>query len=298
MLGPRASAESIAALEHELGLDKPIYTQYYVYLKRVLKGDLGSSLYTRRAVLTDLRDYLPATVELTTASFLIALVVGIPLGIVSALWRASWIEYLVRIVSLLGMSTPIFWTGIMALLVFFRYLGMFPGGGRLSQLLAPASHVTGLYVVDSILTGNLSALGSTFYYLALPSGCLAFAIMGTFSRISASSLLEVLEQDYIRTALAYGFHPRVIMVKYALKNALIPVLTVTGVLYGQLLAGAVLTETIFSWPGVGRYVVRAILNLDFQAVMGFTLVAAVIYNLINLIVDLAYGVVDPRLRKG
>jgi len=295
-LGPHATPDTVKALREKWGLDKPIYTQYLIYLKGLLKGDLGTSLHTNRPVARDLKAYFPATFELTTASMVFCLVLGIPLGIIAAVKRDRLIDHVTRVFSLIGVSMPVCWLALLALLLFYFKLGLLPGSGRLSPLTVPPSHITGLYVLDSLLTGNWATLKESITHLILPASCLGFAIIGVISRMTRSSMLNVLDEDYIKTAKAKGLRENKVIYQHALRNAILPVITISGVLYGQLLAGAVLTETIFSWPGMGLYTVTSIMHLDFQPIMGFTIVVAFVYVVINLVVDILYVLFDPRIR--
>jgi peptide/nickel transport system permease protein len=295
-LGPHATPDTVKALREKWGLDKPVYVQYLIYVKGLLKGDLGTSIHTNRPVLRDLKAYFPATLELTTASMLLCLMFGIPLGIVAAVKKDRAIDHMTRVFSLIGVSMPIFWLGLLVLLLLYFKLGLFPGGGRLSSLTFPPKHITGLYILDSLLTGNWATLKESVSHMILPASCLGFAVIGVISRMTRSSMLNVLDEDYIKTARAKGLKDRKVIYQHALRNAILPVITISGVLYGQLLAGAVLTETIFSWPGMGLYTVTSIMYLDFQPIMGFTIIVALVYVVINLLVDILYVLFDPRIR--
>jgi len=295
-LGPHATPDTVEALRKKWGLDKPVYVQYVFYLKGLVKGDLGTSLHTNRPVTKDLKAYFPATFELTTASMLVCLIFGIPLGIIAAVKKDEVIDHIARFFSLIGVSMPIFWLALLALLLFYFKFGLFPGGGRLSPLTLPPKHITGLYILDSLLTGNWATLKESVLHIILPASCLGFAVIGVISRMTRSSMLNVLDEDYIKTAKAKGLKDGIVIYQHALRNAILPVITISGVLYGQLLAGAVLTETIFSWPGMGLYTVRSIMHLDFQPIMGFTIVVAFVYVAMNLLVDILYVLFDPRIR--
>jgi len=294
-LGPYPTPEAVEALKHKWGMDRPVSVQYLRYMRNLVKGDLGTSFQTNRAVIDDLREFFPATFELTVVSLLFTLLLGVPLGIVAATKRDKWIDHVTRVFSLTGVSMPIFWLGLILLLLFYFKLGLFPAGGRLSPRLSPPAGLTGLYFLDSLLTGNWPVFWSCLWHLFMPSLCLSFAIMGVISRMTRSSMLDVLNQDYIRTAEAKGLPQRLVIYKHALRNAMIPVITVVGVMFGRLIAGAVLTETIFSWPGMGLYTVQSILYLDFQPIMGFTILVAFFYVSVNLITDILYGLFDPRV---
>ena len=295
-LGPRGTPEMAQKLRAKWGLDKPIHIQYLIYVKGLLNGDLGTSLYTNRPVIRDLKDYLPATVELTTVSLLLCLIMGIPLGIIAAVKKDTLVDHITRVFSIIGVSMPYYWLGLILLFLFYFKLGIVPGGGRLSSLTTSPEHITGLYILDSLLTGNLETLKDSIMHIITPAFCLSFAIMGVISRMTRSSMLNVLSEDYIKTAEAKGLTRNRVVYQHALRNAILPIITISGVLYGQLMAGAILTEIIFLWPGMGLYTVNSIMHLDFQPVMGFTITIAVVYVTINLIVDILYVLFDPRIR--
>ena len=286
----------VEEVREELGLNKPIYVQFYIYLKKLLTLDFGTSLYTRRPVTRDLAIYLPATVELAFLSLALAVLAGIPIGVACAVAHNSIGDHIGRLVSISGASLPVFWIGLLAQWAFYLRLGWLPGMGRLPALLPAPEHLTGLYIVDSLLAGNWTALGSAVFHLVLPVSCLSFVILGQVSRMTRSSMLEVLGQDYVRTAKAKGLGSLIVYSRHALRNASLPILTLTGQLLAQLLAGVVLTETIFSWPGIGQYLVAAIMRLDSAPVLAFTVLTGGTYLLLNLAIDLLYCVVDPRIR--
>ena len=231
-------------------------------------------------------------------ALLISLIIGIPTGIWSSLFRNHLPDLLVRVFSLIGGSLPIFWLGLLLIGLFYSQLGWLPAGGRIEDFVPPPQGITGLFVVDSLLTGNMPALQSSLLHLILPSFTLGYFSTAVISRMMRSSMLEVLNQDYMRTARAKGLRERFVIVRHGLRNALIPTLTIIGLTFGSLLSGAVLTETIFTWPGLGRYATASALGLDFPAVMGVTLLAAVIYPLANLVVDISYVWLDPRISTG
>lgn len=286
----------VEAFREKWGLDKPMHIQYLTYLGNLLQGDMGVSIKTKNPILDDIRQFLPATVELATFSILIGLVLGITFGVISAVWRNSILDYVVRLFSLIGVSFPIFLLALVALSVFYAQLGWVVGPGRLSFLVKDPPHVTGLFTIDSLLAGQWSTFRDAVNHLILPSMVLGSYVSGIIARITRSSLLEVLGLDYVRTARAKGqLEPRIVL-RHALSNALIPVVTILGVLYGNLLAGAVLTESIFAWPGIGRYAFRASTSQDFPAIMGVSLLIAFIYVVANFIVDLLYFWLDPRIR--
>ncbi|HXT37678.1 MAG TPA: ABC transporter permease [Chloroflexota bacterium] len=286
----------VASYRHQWGLDQPLPVQFVDYLGRLLHGDLGISQQTHRPVLTDLRDYLPATAELAIAAVLISIVVGIPLGIVSAVHHRKLPDHLSRLLALMGVSVPVFWLGLVALDVFYVHFSWLPGPGRLDESLTAPRTITGLFTVDSLLTGNWADLKSSLGHLILPAVVLSGFSTGLFTRITRSAMLEVLGRHYIRTARAKGLVGWRVILGHALPNALIPTLTSVGLAFANLMTGAVLAEIVFDWPGIGRYAFQAATNLDFPAIMGVTLLIAFTYIMINLVVDILYGFVDPRIR--
>ena len=297
-LGDHAREDQIIAFRAEYGLDKPVVEQYVIYITNLLHGDLGISIRTRRPVIDDLHDFFPATLELSLAALLVSIFIGIPTGIWSSLFRNRLPDNVVRVFALIGGSLPIFWLGLIVISMFYYRLGWLPLGGRIDDFIKPPQTITGLYVVDSILTGNIPALVSSLKHLILPAFTLGYFSTAVISRMTRSSMLEVLNQDYIRTARAKGLRERIVVLRHGLRNAMIPTLTVIGVTFGSLLSGAVLTETVFSWPGLGLYATASAISLDFPAVMGVTLLAALVYTLVNLIVDLSYHWLDPRIQHG
>lgn len=297
-LGDHATDAQIAAFRAEYGLDQPLVNQYLYYMSGLLHGDLGTSIRTRRPVGSDLRDFFPATLELSLAALVVSVVLGVPAGVWSSVMRNRLPDHLVRVLSLIGGSLPIFWLGLILIGIFYNQLGWLPVGGRIDQFMAPPETITGLYLVDSLLSGNLPAFQSSLLHLILPAFTLGYYSTAVLARMMRSSMLEVLNQDYMRTARAKGLRERMVIVRHALRNALIPTMTIIGLTFGSLLSGAVLTETIFTWPGLGRYATASAINLDFPAVMGVTLLAAVVYTLANLIVDVSYHFLDPRIQNG
>ena len=285
-----------AAFERRWGLDKPLPVQYVYYLRDMFRGDLGESFSTRRPVMDDLQQFVPATIELTLAAMAIAILVGFPLGVVSAVRHDRWPDHLARFVTLIGTSVPVFWLGLLLLYVFFFRLNWLPGPGQLDVGMKRPDTVTGMVTVDAVLDGNWAALRSGLRHLVLPSIVLGAYAMGIIARMLRSSLLAAISDDYVRTARAKGLVERRVVAEHALRNALIPTVTVLGLTFASLLAGAVLTETIFSWPGIGQYAVRTAFKLDYPGLLGVTLVVAVGYILVNLAVDVVYGILDPRIR--
>ena len=297
-LGDHATDAQIAQFRAEYRLDRPLPEQYVTYATGILHGDLGKSIRTRRPVADDLADSFPATLELSFAALLISIVLGVPAGVWSAISRGRIPDYIVRVLSLAGGSLPVFWLGLIVIGLFYYQLGWFPGGGRLDTFVPPPPTRTGLFVLDSIFAGDLEALRSSLVHLVLPALTLGYFSTAVIARMTRSSMLEVLGQDYMRTARAKGLREPVIVLRHALRNALIPTVTIIGLTFGSLLSGAVLTETIFSWPGLGRYATASAVSLDFPAVLGVTLLAAVVYPVANLVVDVAYYWLDPRIQRG
>lgn len=295
-LGEHARDDQIAAYRRAYGLDRPVPVQYAVYIRRLLTGDLGISIRTRRPVADDLRQFLPATVELGTSAWLVALALGIPAGILSAVFRDRIFDHLSRVAALIGASLPVFWLGLLLLATFYYRLRWLPGPGRLDIALSPPAARTGLLMIDATLAGDVQALRDAARHLVLPALTLGLFSTAVIARMTRSAMLEVLFQDYIRTARAKGLRERRVVTLHALKNAMIPTLTIIGISFGSLLSGAVLTETIFAWPGLGRYATTSAISLDFPAVMGVTLVVAVLYTVVNLFVDILYARLDPRVR--
>jgi peptide/nickel transport system permease protein len=297
-LGDKATADQIAAFRHQYGLDRPVPEQYLIYLNGLVHGDLGRSIRTRRPVVDDLRDFFPATAELALAALIVSLILGIPAGLWSAVKRNQLPDHVVRVLAIVGGAMPVFWLGLIAIGVFYYRLNWLPGGGRIDQFIQPPKTITGLYVVDSLLTGNWPALGSSLEHLALPAFVLGYYSTAVIARMMRSSTLEVLGQDYLRTARSKGMSERAVILAHALRNAMIPMMTIIGVTFGSLLSGAVLTETVFGWSGLGRYATQSAISLDFPAVMGVALLAAVVYAVVNLLVDLTYFWLDPRIQSG
>ncbi len=296
-LGEHATPEAIDRLRAELDLDEPLPLQFITYMGRVMRGDLGRSIQNNERVIVELGTRFPATIELTFAAMLVASVVGILTGIVAAARQNSWFDGASMFVALFGFSMPIFWLGIMLILLFAWYLGWFPISGRLDYTIE-LTRLTNFYLVDALLSGTWKALGDALRHLVLPAVTLSTVALAIIARMTRSSLLEVLRQDYVRTARAKGLGEVRVISRHALKNAFIPVVTVIGLNVGSLLGGAILTETIFAWPGVGRLVVDAIFARDYPIVQGAVLVIALVFVVVNLLVDLSYAYLDPRIRYG
>ena len=295
MLGERATAERIVEVRRELGLDRPLVVQYFIYLNNILTGNLGRSIHTNTRVVEELRERFPATIELSLAAIGLAGFIGVLAGIISATRHYSVLDSGFMVLSLAGVSMPIFWLGLMMIWAFALVLGWFPPSGRLDVRLF-LDPVTGFYVLDSLLTRHWEAFWDALWHLALPSLTLATVPLAIIARMTRSSLLEVLRQEYIMTARSKGVNEWVVVTRHALRNALIPILTVGGLQFGLLLGGAILTETIFSWPGLGRLLYNAVLARDYPVVQGGALLIAATFSLINLGVDMLYALANPKIR--
>ena len=287
----------VAEWRAKWGLDLPLLERYLIFLKGLAHGDLGISIASQRPVLEDIAQYAPATIELSTVGFLISVIIGVPLGMLAAIRRDSWVDHLARIISLIGVSSPTFWLAFIMLALFYGGLQIAPGPGRLDPIAFSPPTVTGLFLIDSLIAGDFSTFRDSAAHLVLPSLVLAAATLGLITRTTRASMLDNLHQDYVRVARAKGLAETSIVNGHVLPNALIPIVTLGGLAYANLLTGAVMTETVFSWPGLGRYTFRSAEALDFPAIMGITLVVAVTYLIINLIIDLSYAVLDPRVAR-
>lgn len=295
ILGQQATKEAVEALNASLGLDKPWYTQYFSYLSGIFQGDLGVSLRTKLPVSEEIFPYLAATAELALFAMIIAIIIGVNAGIISAWFQNSWFDYIAMIVALVGVSVPVFWLGLMEQWTFSSKLGWLPTSGR-EDVRNPITAITHFYLLDTLIQGRFDQFIEVIKRLILPGVALATIPMAIIARITRSSMLEVMRSDYVRTARAKGQKMFIVVYKHALKNAVIPVLTVIGLQTGLLLGGAILTETIFSWPGIGRYIYDAIGFRDYPVIQSGILIVAFIFIMINLIVDLLYTVIDPRIK--
>ena len=295
VLGQHATQETITVWRHANGLDAPVVTQYLTYVGNALKGDLGVSYYTKSAVAAEIGARFPATIELALAAILFAASLGILLGVFAAVKKNSIFDAASSLFALVGVSIPIFWLGILLIMFFSGYLHLLPSGGRINVMLEPA-HVTGFYLVDAAIQGNWEAFNDAFIHIILPALALGMYSMAIITRMTRSSMLDTLGQDYIRTARAKGISETKVIGKHALRNSLIPVTTVIGMQFGALLGGALLTESVFSWPGIGKFTVDCILKSDFPVVQGIVLLVAVIFVTINLVADLMYAFLDPRIK--
>ncbi|MBP7356276.1 MAG: ABC transporter permease [Longilinea sp.] len=310
MLGEHATQENVERIREQFGLNRPAFldrealrngdlagffdSQFMRYLGRLIRLDLGTSIHRRIPVSETLAERFPATLELALLSILIALLVGLPVGIASASRRNSLLDGITMVGSLIGVSMPIFWLGLMEIMLFAIFLNWLPTGGRLTVNFD--ANITHLLLIDTLLKGNLPAFWDAFKHIIMPALALATIPMAIIARMTRSSMLDVLQEDYIRTAKAKGLVERVVLYRHALKNAFLPVITIIGIQIGSLLAGAVLTETIFSWPGIGKWVYDSILARDYPIVQGVTLLIAIIFLLVNLLVDLSYALLDPRIK--
>jgi peptide/nickel transport system permease protein len=296
--GPGATPDQLDSLRRAYGMDKPLPLQYLQYMGNLLRGDLGRSMMSRHSVLDDLRSFFPNTLELAFLSMLIALVVGIPLGIVSAVWRDKWPDQLSRIFALGSISVPAFWLAIVLQLLLAMTFHVLPVGGMYdSRATMPPSH-TGFLLLDTLLDGSPEAFGIAFQHMILPAIALALGPIAFIMRILRADVLETLNSDWVKMMRANGMPEHVILFKYVLKNSLIATVAVFGFIVGFSLGGSVVIETVFDWPGVGLYAVNSALALDFQPIMGVTLLIGLLFLVVNLVTDLAYGVLDPRIRYG
>lgn len=292
-----SNKEFVAEWRAKWGLDLPLWQRYLIFLNGLVHGDLGISIASQRPVIDDIAQFAPATIELATVSFVLALLAGVPLGILAAVRRDSWIDHLARAVSLIGVSSPTFWLAFIMLALFYGGLQIAPGPGRLDPIAFAPEPVTGFFLIDSILARDWDTFRDAVAHLILPSTVLAAATLGLVTRTMRASMLDNLQQDYVRVARAKGLREMRIVNGHVLPNALIPVVTLGGLAYANLLTGAVMTETVFSWPGLGRYTFKSAAALDFPAIMGITLMVALTYLLINLLIDLSYALIDPRVAR-
>jgi peptide/nickel transport system permease protein len=295
LLGERATPETIAQIERQYGLDQPVHVQYWKYIQRTVRLDLGTSITTRRAVTDELGERFPATIELSLAAMLFSVLFGIPLGFLAAKRYGTWLDHSSLVASLIGISIPIFFLAILLKYLFAVKLGLLPTVGRISVLI-DLNHPTKFYVLDAILAGDLNALWDVLKHLILPAVALGSIPLAIIARITRAAVLDVQNEDYVRTARAKGLSPREVDERHVLRNALLPIMTIIGLQTGLLLSGAVLTETVFAWPGMGTWLVGAIRNRDFPVLQGGILFVALVFVLVNLVVDMAYALVNPRIR--
>ena len=295
LLGQQATQAQVAQVRENMGLDKPIFVQYGLFLADAVRGDLGDSIVTGRPVTTELAERFPATLELTAFAMLFAVLVGVPVGVISAVKQYSLLDKTTSVLALTGISMPIFWLAMILIVIFFVNLGWLPFPGRLStDVTIPA--ITGLVLVDSLLALNFGAFWDGLLHLIMPAVALGTIPMAVITRMTRSSMLEVMSEDYVRTARAKGVVPWRVISKHALRNAMLPTVTVIGLQVGLLMGGAVITETIFSWPGVGQIAYESIFRRDYAMIQGVVLYGATLFVLVNLAVDILYAVLDPRVR--
>ncbi len=295
--GPAATKESVEQIRKSLGLDKPLIVQFGSYVSELARGNLGNSLTTGKPVLTEIKNRLPASAELTLFGLILSIVIAVPLGILAAVKQGSWIDHTCRIVATAGVSLPVFFTGLLLVYVFYYILGWSPAPlGRLDVFASPPTQITGFYLIDSLLTGNWSAFRSSLNQLLLPGLTLCIFSLAPIARMTRASMLTVLASEFIRTARASGLDSRTVIITYAFRNAMLPVVTTLGMVFSFLLGANVLVEKVFAWPGIGSYAVEALISSDFAPVQGFVLTMAILYVALNLLIDLLYGVIDPRVR--
>lgn len=294
--GAQATPEMVEEIREEFGLNEPLPIQYVNYLRGLATGEWGRSILSRRPVLEDLSVFWPATLELVFAAMTISILIGVPLGVISAVKRDRWPDHASRIFSLLWISVPAFVLAIVLQWMVALKFGVLPIGSRIDTGMSPPEHITGLYLIDSVATGNWPAFKNAVLHLFLPALTLAMPPLATITRMTRSSMVEVLGQDYIRTARAKGVTERQMLARHALRNAFMPTLTMIGLSLGWLMAGSLLVETVFDWPGIGLYAVKSALTLDFMPIMGITLIYGVVFSFINLFVDVLYSFLDPRVR--
>jgi peptide/nickel transport system permease protein len=295
LLGERATPESVARIERQYGLDKPIYVQYWRYVKTVGEGDLGTTIRSRRPVTDELKERFPATIELTVAALVFATVFGIPLGFVAAKRYGTWVDHASLVASLIGISIPVFFLAILLKYVFAVKLGLLPTVGRISVLI-DIPHPTNFYLVDAILAGDPEAFWDVSKHLILPAIALGSIPLAIIARITRAAVLDVQNEDYVRTARAKGLPPRQVDIRHIFRNALLPITTIIGLQTGLLLSGAVLTETIFAFPGMGTWLVEAIRQRDYPILQGGILFVSLVFVMVNLVVDISYALINPRIR--
>jgi peptide/nickel transport system permease protein len=295
LAGPQAPQQTVERLRKLYGFDQPIYVQFGRYIDRLVHGDLGVSFQTGRPVLDDILHFFPATIELATLALIISILVGIPLGVLSAVYRNSPIDHFSRVLSLIGVSMPVFWLGLVFMLIFYFKLGWLPEPGRIDVMLIEPERVTGMLIVDAMIAGDWEVLWDGLKHLVMPAAVLGLFGLAGIARIVRSSMMDVLSQEYIKTARIKGLNEFLVLTRHALRNALVPAVTIIGLTYGGLLEGSVLTETIFSWPGLGRYLAQAFLTLDLNAVVGGTMLVALTFSVVNLAVDIIYAFLNPRI---
>jgi peptide/nickel transport system permease protein len=294
--GSRARPDAIAKVRAQMGLDQPMTVQFVHYMTGLAKGDLGISIHSRQPVSQDLAHFMPATLELSLVSILVISVFGVPLGVGAAIRKDGLFDQVVRVVSVAGVSLPVFWFALLAQLLFYRQLHWLPVGARLSLFATAPPRVTGLFLIDSLVAGDFGVFMDALKHLIMPSLVLSLGSLAMVVRMVRGSVLEILRLDYVRTARAKGLPERRVIFKHMLRNAMIPVTTMLGLQFGSLLSGAILIEAVFNWPGIGLYAVQSVTELDYQPILGVTVVIGVVYVAINMVVDIVYARLDPRIR--
>ncbi len=297
LLGDHATKESIEKVREELGLNKPLYEQYFIFASKAVTGDFGNSIKTKQPVLDEFKDRFPATVELATVAMILAIILGIGAGIISAIKRYSIFDYSSMFVALAGVSMPVFWLGLVLIYFFSVKLGILPVSGRLGYEFY-VENVTGFYLIDTLLANDIEAFWDALKHLIMPAIALGTIPMAIIARMTRASMIEVMKEDYIRTAKAKGCSSFSVIMIHALRNAMMPVITVIGLMLGTLFAGAILTETTFSWPGIGKWIVNAVYQRDFPIIQSATLIIATMFIVVNLLVDLLYALINPKIRLG
>jgi len=295
--GMEAGPVALARMRKDLGLDKPIYVQYLMYMDDLIHGDLGRSASTRRPIALDLKDRLPATLELVSVAWVLIMAFGLGLGLISAFYRGGKVDMLTRLFAYFGVGMPVFWLGLMVIIIFYSRLRILPAGGRLPIGMTPPPHITGSYILDSLLAREWEIFFAALKHLIMPSSALALGRIALIARITGRSIINQMNLDYIRTARAKGLHERAILLRHALKSAFLPILTILGLQFGWMFTGSLLIEHIFSWPGIGTYAIFGIKQLDIHAIMGVAMVICLFFSGVNLLVDILYGFVDPRVRR-
>ncbi len=295
--GPAATSESIAQIRKTLGLDQPLPEQFLRYADDLAHGDLGNSLSTGRPVIAEIASRLPASAELTLFGLVISIAIAVPLGILAAVKQGSWIDHACRIIATAGVSLPVFFTGLLLVYVLYFRLGWAPAPiGRLDVFFSPPPHITGFYLIDSLLAGDFETFRAALGQLILPAMTLGIFSLAPIARMTRAAMLAVLASDFVRTARASGLANRTVIMTYAFRNAMLPVITTLGMVFSFLLGANVLVEKVFAWPGIGSYAVEALITSDFAPVQGFVLTMAILYVALNLTIDILYGVIDPRVR--
>ncbi len=295
--GPAATKEAIEQVRAQLGLDKPLIVQFGNYVDDLVHGNLGNSLTTGQPVVTEIKNRLPASAELTLFGLILSMAIAVPLGILAAVKQGSWIDHICRVVATAGVSLPVFFTGMLLVYAFYYLLGWSPAPlGRLDVFFSAPTPITGFYLIDSIVTGNVGAFRAALSQLLLPGVTLAIFALAPIARMTRASMLAVLASEFVRTARASGLDNRTVILTYAFRNAMLPVVTTLGMVFSFLLGANVLVEKVFAWPGIGSYAVEALISSDFAPVQGFVLTMAILYVALNLLIDLLYGLIDPRVR--